>query len=65
MAQLPLVPLLSHWLLTTAADHSCVSEVLTAVAMLSTDNVFYQPYRDEHKAVRALPQRCVLVIHFV
>lgn len=30
----------------------CTSEALTAVAMLSTDNIYFQPHTEEEKQVR-------------
>ena len=42
MAKLPLDPIYAH-LLLQSGKFECVSEVLTAVAMLSADNIFYRP----------------------
>ena len=42
MAKLPLDPVYAH-LLLQSGKFECVSEVLTAVAMLSADNIFYRP----------------------
>lgn len=42
MAQLPLDPIYAH-LLLQSAKFECVSEVLTVVAMLSAENIFYRP----------------------
>jgi len=42
MARLPLDPSFAH-LLLQSPKYGCISEMLTAVAMLSTENVFYRP----------------------
>lgn len=42
MAEFPLEPTFSKMLLT-AVDLSCVDEVITIIAMLSVQNVFYRP----------------------
>ena len=42
MAKLPLDPSFSH-LLLQSPHYGCITEMLTAVAMLSTENVFYRP----------------------
>ena len=42
MAEFPLEPTFSKMLLT-AVDLSCVDEVITVIAMLSVQNVFYRP----------------------
>lgn len=48
MALLPLDPLFSH-LLLKAEEFQCVDEALTAVSILSSDNLFLQPHRDDEK----------------
>mmetsp|Transcript_3409 Transcript_3409/g.5326 ORF Transcript_3409/g.5326 Transcript_3409/m.5326 type:complete len:355 (+) Transcript_3409:3-1067(+) len=48
MAKIPLEPSYAH-LLLCARDFGCMSEALTAVAMLSTDNVYVQPHREDQK----------------
>lgn len=42
MSQLPLDPIYAH-LLLQSAKFECVSEILTVVAMLSAENIFYRP----------------------
>ncbi|KAL7536680.1 hypothetical protein ACHAWF_005535 [Thalassiosira exigua] len=42
MSQLPLDPIYAH-LLLQSSKFECVSEILTVVAMLSAENVFYRP----------------------
>lgn len=42
LAKLPLDPVYGHMLLQ-GAKYSCVKEMLTAVALLSSDNLFYRP----------------------
>ena len=42
MSQLPLDPIYAH-LLLQSSKFECVSEILTVVAMLSADNIFYRP----------------------
>jgi len=42
LAKLPLDPVFGH-LLLRSRDFGCVSEMLTAVAMLSAENLFYRP----------------------
>lgn len=48
MSRLPLHPSLSHLLLSSIPLH-CTAEALTAVALLSAENVFIQPYTDKDK----------------
>jgi HrpA-like RNA helicase len=42
MSQLPLDPIYAH-LLLQSSKFECVSEILTVVAMLSAENIFYRP----------------------
>lgn len=42
MAEFPLEPQLSKMLLT-AVDLGCVDEIITIIAMLTVQNVFYRP----------------------
>jgi len=42
MAKLPLDPIFSH-LLLQSPKYECTAEMLTAVAMLSAENIFYRP----------------------
>ena len=53
---LPLDPLFSH-LLLKSAEFKCVGEALTAVSILSSDNLFLQPHRDEEKRAAAQAHR--------
>lgn len=48
MAQLPLFPILAH-LLLKSIEYQCVSECLTAVSLLSSDNIFQQPFKEDEK----------------
>lgn len=48
MSALPLDPIFAH-LLLKSLQYKCVAEVLTAVAMLSTDTIFLQPHKDHLK----------------
>ncbi len=48
MSQLPLHPSLSHLLLCSPAQQ-CSQEMLTAVALLSAENVFLQPFQEAAK----------------
>lgn len=48
MARLPLDPMLAHMLLRSE-EFGCVEEALIAVSMLSSDNVFVQPHKEEEK----------------
>jgi HrpA-like RNA helicase len=54
MAKLPLDPTFAHLLLQSPA-YSCVKEMLTAIAMLSAENIFYRPAgsEDEHNGLAA------------
>lgn len=56
MASLPLDPTFAH-LLLRSHDLGCVSEALTAVSLLSSDNIFLQPHRDEEKRVAGQAHR--------
>ncbi len=56
MASLPLTPNFAHLLLKSVELH-CVSEALTAVSLLSAENVFLQPHREEEKRAAALAHR--------
>ncbi len=42
MAKLPLDPIFAH-LLLQSPKYECVSEMLTAIAMMSAENIFYRP----------------------
>jgi HrpA-like RNA helicase len=48
MASLPLDPMLAH-LLLESSKFSCTKEVLTAVAMISAENVYFHPFQEEAK----------------
>ena len=48
MALLPLDPVFAH-LLISSQERRCVSEVLTVVSLLSSENIFLQPYKDHEK----------------
>lgn len=50
MARLPLDPMLAH-LLLRSEGFECVDEALIAVAMLSSDNVYVQPHKEEEKSL--------------
>ena len=52
MAKLPLDPMLAH-LLLRSEEFGCVEEALIAVSMLSSDNVFLQPHKEEEKPLAA------------
>ncbi|GBG74498.1 hypothetical protein CBR_g18908 [Chara braunii] len=52
MSQLPLEPLYSKAILT-AANHRCIEEMITAVAMLSVDSIFYSPKEKQAQALAA------------
>ena len=52
MSQLPLDPVYAH-LLLQSAKFDCVSEILTVVAMLSTENIFYGRGRDDSGGIGA------------
>jgi HrpA-like RNA helicase len=56
MASLPLSPNFAH-LLLKSVELGCVSEALTAVSLLSAENVFLQPHREEEKRAAALAHR--------
>jgi len=56
MALLPLDPLFAN-LLLMSEDFKCVSEALTAVSILSADNLFLQPHRDDEKRAAAQAHR--------
>lgn len=56
MAKLPLEPMLAHMVLRSK-EHGCTREAVAAVAMLSAENVFLQPHREEDKALAALAHR--------
>lgn len=56
MAQLPLDPQYAH-LLLKAPEFKCTAEVLSAVAMLSTDNLFLVPAGDEQRRQAAVAQK--------
>ncbi len=56
MASLPLDPTFAH-LLLKSQELGCVSEALTAVSLLSSDNIFLQPHRDEEKRAAAQAHR--------
>jgi ATP-dependent RNA helicase DHX8/PRP22 len=45
LAKLPLDPLYGH-LLLQSVEYNCLKEMLTAVAVLSTENLFYRPSGD-------------------
>jgi HrpA-like RNA helicase len=52
MASLPLDPVFSHLLLRSEAA-GCVAEALTAVSLLSSENIFLHPSRDAEKQAAA------------
>ena len=52
MASLPLDPIFSH-LLLKSESFGCVAEALTAVSLLSSDNIFLHPHREEEKQAAA------------
>lgn len=56
MASLPLDPTFAH-LLLKSHELGCVSEALTAVSLLSSDNIFLQPHRDDEKRAAAQAHR--------
>lgn len=56
MASLPLDPVFSHLLLRSEAA-GCVAEALTAVSLLSSDNIFLHPHREAEKAAAAQAHR--------
>ena len=56
MADLPLTPLYAN-LLLKGVEYQCVSEMLSAIALLSTDTVFVQPAGEEAKRKRDVVTR--------
>ena len=56
MSSLPLDPIFAH-LLLKSNELNCVSEVLTTVSMLSSDNIFLQPHTDEEKRIASQAHR--------
>lgn len=56
MASLPLDPIFSHLLLRSEAA-GCVAEALTAVSLLSSENIFLHPSRDAEKQAAAQAHR--------
>lgn len=48
MSTLPLDPIYAH-LLLKSEELGCVAEILTAVSILSSDNLFLQPHNDAAK----------------
>ena len=56
IASLPLDPLYGYFLLKSQ-EFACVSEALTAVALLSTDNIFLQPHNDHEKRLASQAHR--------
>lgn len=52
LAQLPLEPMFSATLLK-AEEYECVSEILTIIAMLSVEAIFYSPSNQREKADKA------------
>lgn len=56
MANLPLDPVYAH-LLLRSHELGCVTEALTAVSLLSSDNVFLQPPREEEKRAAGLAHK--------
>lgn len=52
LAKLPLDPTFGH-LLLQSSEHNCTSEILSTVAMLSTENVFYRQHETSGKAAMA------------
>jgi HrpA-like RNA helicase len=53
LAKLPLDPVFGH-LLLQSAEYSCVSEMLSAVAVLSAENLFYRPSGEGTVAAKAV-----------
>jgi ATP-dependent RNA helicase DHX8/PRP22 len=49
MSLLPLSPSYAYFIIKSEEYH-CVKEALIAVSLLSVDNIFLQPYREEDKA---------------
>ena len=56
MASLPLDPVFSHLLLHSATT-GCVAEALTAVSLLSSENIFLHPNKDQEKQAAAQAHR--------
>lgn len=56
IVRLPLEPQYAH-LLLCAQEFGCVAEALTAVSVLSSDNLFLQPHREEDKRAAAMVHR--------
>jgi HrpA-like RNA helicase len=56
MASLPLDPVFSHLLLRSEAA-GCVAEALTAVSLLSSENVFLHPNKDAEKQAASQAHR--------
>lgn len=56
LARLPLDPVFGH-LLLQSRKYECTSEMLTAVSMLSTENIFYRPTGDKAAKAAASHQR--------
>jgi len=52
LAKLPLDPVFGH-LLVQSSEYSCVAEMLTAVSVLSADNLFYRPAGESGLSARA------------
>jgi ATP-dependent RNA helicase DHX8/PRP22 len=52
LAKLPLDPVFGH-LLLQSAEYGCVSEMLSAVAVLSAENLFYRPTGEGGPAAKA------------
>jgi len=52
LAKLPLDPTFGH-LLLQSSEYGCTSDMLSAVAMLSTENVFYRQHESSGKAAMA------------
>jgi ATP-dependent RNA helicase DHX8/PRP22 len=44
-------------MLLRSIDFGCVKEAVTAVAMLSTDNIFLQPHREDDKQLAAMAHK--------
>ena len=56
LAQLPLDPIYGH-LLIKGSEHGCLREMLTAVSVLSAENIFYRPSGDESQKAASRHQR--------
>ncbi len=56
MAKLPLDPIFAHLLLLSPTFH-CTSDMLTAVSMLSAENVFYRPGGESGSKAAAIHKR--------